>query len=477
MPIAFIFDCGATNLRTVAMDDKGKLLAVHHIANNTQPGSESPDYHIWDIEEIWSKLMSSARETLAQLTESQRNDIAGISVTTFGVDGTLFDEQGQQLYPIISWKCPRTLPIMADLPKHIDVEKLYQRNGIGQYSFNTLFKLLWLKHNQPEIFAKAKSFLFISSILTYRLTGIHSTDRTMAGTSMMTNISTDGWDKEVLELLGMSESQFPEMKSAGDVVGKLKSDLAEELGLKADIPVLSAGHDTQFAIFGSGAAYNQPVLSSGTWEILMARTQQAKPEWQYVDQGLTIEFDSQAGYFNPGVQWVSSGIMEWLGKRFFSDVVGTADYYSTMINEGSAVPPLCHGVKLVGKFDGTSHESGAITGLSMHTARGEIYRAGLEYMAFRLKAGLEVLQKVGRFNAESIICVGGGSKNMLWNQIRADVLNRPIDVVDMAETTVLGAAMFTLTGAGVFDTVEQAQQAMKPQFNRVLPSKNSQIYS
>lgn len=147
-----------------------------------------------------------------------------------------------------------------------------------------------------------------------------------------------------------------------------------------------------------------------------------------------------------------------------------------MINEGSQVPAGSNGLKLVGNFDGTSQQTGSIEGLSMHTQRGEIYRAGLEYMAHRLKAGLEVLQQVGQFNAESIICVGGGSKNGLWNQIRADVLNCPIDVVDMSETTVLGAAMFTLTGAGVFENIEQAQQAMKPAFKRVEPSGNVKIY-
>ena len=266
------------------------------------------------------------------------------------------------------------------------------------------------------------------------------------------------------------------MKSAGEVIGGLKTEVAAELGLNADIPVISCGHDTQFAIFGSGADYNQPVLSSGTWEILMARTQQAKPEWQFAQHGLTIEFDSQAGYFNPGVQWVASGIMEWLGKRFFTDVAGTDAYYRTMIEEAKAIPAGANGVKLIGNFDGTTEQMGSIVGLSMHTQRGEIYRAGLEYMAHRLKNGLELLQKVGNFNAESLICVGGGSKNALWNQIRADVLNCPIDVVDFPETTVLGAAMFTFFGAGQFDSPLAAQQAMKPSVTRVEPSENSQYY-
>ena len=421
-------------------------------------------------------MLTCAKQTLAELSSEQRQQIVGISVTTFGVDGALFDKQGNQLYPIISWKCPRTLPIMTSLANYIDVEKLYQRNGVGHYSFNTLFKLLWLKQHQPEVYAKANSFMFISSILTYRLTGVQSTDRTMAGTSMMTCIEQDAWDDEVLNLLGLSKEHFPPMKSAGEVIGGLKADLAVELGLSADIPVISCGHDTQFAIFGSGADYNQPVLSSGTWEILMARTQQAKPEWQFAQHGLTIEFDSQAGCFNPGVQWVASGIMEWLGKRFFTEVAGTDAYYRTMIEEAKAIPAGANGVKLIGNFDGTTNQMGSIVGLSMHTKRGEIYRAGLEYMAYRLKDGLQLLQKVGNFNAESLICVGGGSKNALWNQIRADVLNCPVDVVDFPETTVLGAAMFTFFGAGRFGSPIEAQQAMRPTVTRIEPSENSQYY-
>ncbi|NBI12799.1 L-fuculokinase [[Haemophilus] felis] len=478
MPISLIFDCGATNLRTIAINQQGKIVASHHLANNTQTGAEAADYHIWDFEEIWQKLLICAEHTFSQLKQQHvdLNEIKGISVTTFGVDGAPFDKNGKQLYPIISWKCPRTIPVMERLSQYFDVEQLYLRNGIGQYSFNTLFKLIWLKENQPEVFAQMDKFVFISSMLTQRLTGEFSTDHTMAGTSMMTNLQTGDWDDEVLAKLGLTKQHFPPMKHAGEQVGTLTPALAERFGL-AQIPVLSAGHDTQFAVFGSGAGLNQPVLSSGTWEILMARTSVAQPHFQFVPHGLTTEFDAKAHCFNPAVQWVGSGVMEWLGKTFFSDVAGTPDYYPTMIAEGEAVAAGANGVQLQGRFDGTTNQSGIIAGLSMHKTRGEIYRAGLEYMAYRLKEGLAVLEQVGQFKADSLLCVGGGSKNRLWNQIRADVLNMPIDVVDVAESTVLGAAMFTFAGLGVYASVEQAQQAMKPAINRIEPSKNSQIYS
>ena len=330
--------------------------------------------------------------------------------------------------------------------------------------------MLWLKENQPEIFANMDKWVFISSMLSQRLTGEWTTDRTMAGTSMMTNLSTDTWDQEVLQILGLKPEHFPPMKSAGEKIGILSTALCQQFGLPA-IPVISCGHDTQFAVFGSGAGLNQPVLSSGTWEILMARTQQAKPNFDFVPQGLTTEFDAQVNCYNPAVQWVGSGIMEWIGKLLFADVVGKDNYYETMIQEGEAQPAGAGGVSLKGIFNSDLHSGvGEIVGLSMHSKRGQIYRAALEYMAYQLKNGLSVLQQVSQFQAKSLICVGGGSKNRLWNQIRADVLGLPLDIVDVSESTVLGAAMFTFAGVGIYDSPEQAQQMMKPDFKRVEPS-------
>ena len=131
-------------------------MASHHLANNTQQGSESPDYHIWDLKKLWQKLTMCADNTITQLKQQQVDlkEIVGISVTTFWRGWCTIDKNGQQLYPIISWKCPRTVPVMENLPQLLDIKALYQRNGIGQYSFNTLFKLLWLKENKPDISKK-----------------------------------------------------------------------------------------------------------------------------------------------------------------------------------------------------------------------------------------------------------------------------------------------------------------------------------
>lgn len=466
MSIVLIFDCGATNLRTIAINQQGEILASYHLANQTQVGLESPDYHIWDFAEIWQKLDYCAEQTLAQLKQQQieLNHVVAIGITTFGVDGAPFNAQGQQLYPIISWKCPRTSAIMQNLADYVDVTEHYHRNGIGQYSFNTLFKLLWLKQQQPEIYAQMDKWVFISAMISHRLTGVLVTDRTMAGTSMMTDLATGDWNQQILQLLDLTPNHFPPMKNAGEKIAPLSTALCQKYGLNP-IPVICCGHDTQFAVFGSGAGINQPVLSSGTWEILMVRTRQAHPDISFIKQGLTTELDAQPQVFNPAVQWVGSGIMEWIGKTFFNDVYNTQDYYSTMIKEGTEAGKSA--VHFAGDFSQLGE--GQLTGLSMYANRGQIYYAALQYMTNQLKQGLQILEQVGEFKANSLICVGGGCKNALWNQLRANRLNLPIDVVDVAEATVLGAAMFAFTAVGVYANVELAQTQMQPNKQRIYP--------
>ena len=171
MSIVIILDCGATNVRAIAVDHKGNIVASHYIKNETlQTGTQ----HVWDFQQIWGKMVQCCHNVTAQINSQ---NIKAISVTTFGVDGAPFDVTGKQIYPIISWKCSRTVSVMEQVEKEVDRGELYKSNGIGDYSFNTLYKLKWLKENEPEIYKKMDKFVFISSMINHQLTGIFTTDR------------------------------------------------------------------------------------------------------------------------------------------------------------------------------------------------------------------------------------------------------------------------------------------------------------
>ena len=343
--VIVVLDCGATNVRAIAVDATGRMVAKSALPNATQAATENSAWHIWPLDEIIEKFAQCCAVIRKDL-DASGHCIVGLTVTTFGVDGALLDAQGTMLYPVISWKCPRTVSVMADIDRYFNPDELQRITGVGHFSFNTVHKLIWLKENRPGLVDKAAHWLFISSLINYRLTGVFSTDRTMAGTSQLFDLAKDRFSDEILTRIGIPVSLFPPLVNPGEVIGSLQESAAQRLGLPAGLPVCSAGHDTQFAQFGSGAAMNQPVLSSGTWEILMART-------AHVDTGSlsnfresTCELDSAVGLYNPGLQWLASGVVEWVKDTCWKGV-SSSEVYDQMITEAANIPSGCDGVTMV----------------------------------------------------------------------------------------------------------------------------------
>lgn len=471
--IAIVFDCGATNVRVIAMDTSGEILASHSMSNETDEDPNCAGGRIWDIEKKWGKLCYAAKKVTSEI---DKNRIAGTTVTTFGVDGAFVDKKGNMLYPVISWQCARTQPIMENISKYVPLAKLYEISGVYPYAFNTINKMIWFKENRPDIIEKAHRFLFIPSLFIHKLSGAQQNDATMMGTSMMADLNEGQFSKEILQALGLNPELFGEIGVAGDLAGQVTADASLQTGLPEGIPVFLAGHDTQFAVFGSGAELHQPVLSSGTWEILMARSGSFTSSKSELENNLTTEADAVSGVYDIGQNWLGSGILEWFSRNFCAELSGS-DLYETMISAAEKMDAGSHGLSIDPAFynDGAGGKAGTITGLTINTKREEIYRALLESLAFRLREGLEALQTAGNFKAERIICVGGGSKNRLWNQLRADVCNTPIQLIDQKETTVLGAALFVFKGAGLYETAEDARKHIAYNPTVINPSEKNSL--
>jgi len=473
--IILVLDCGATNVRTIAISETGTILASYSLPNNTQPDPKYPDYRIWDVKEIWGKLKTTTKQVLSEI---EKKEIIGVTVTTFGVDGAPFSKSGEMLYPVISWQCERTHRIMADIGKYLPLEELFRINGVQPFSFNTINKLIWLKENEPEILEKTDYFLFISSIFLYYLSGEMVNDTSMAGTSMLTDLNTRDYSDKILDAIGVRTDKFPDTVEPGRQIGNITPEASMETGIPEGTPVLAAGHDTQFAIFGSGAEENIPVLSSGTWEILMVRAKNTQTTPDIMKNGVTTELDPIPGLYNIGVQWIASGALEWLKKMFYSDLSEDTGIYDIMLGEAQKILTGSGGVRINPSFYPLpgSDQVGTIEGISLNTTRGSIYRAALEALSCKTKEGLGILEKAGKFRASSLICVGGGSKNNLWNQIRADILGLPVRLIDQQETTVLGAALFAFYGAGFFSSPNEARSVINYQGKTYKPFGNSGIY-
>ncbi len=169
------------------------------------------------------------------------------------------------------------------------------------------------------------------------------------------------------------------------------------------------------------------------------------------------------------MQWLASGVLEWVRQLLW-----TAETpWRTLIEEARVIPAGSEGVRM--QCDLLSCRNAGWQGVTLNTTRGHFYRAALEGLAEQLARNLQTLQKIGHFNASELLLVGGGSRNALWNQIKANTLDMPVKVLDDAETTVAGAAMFGWYGVGEFHSPEQARAQVSYQYRYFYPQTEPEL--
>jgi L-fuculokinase len=478
--LVVVLDCGATNARAVAVDTAGQVVASASIPHQPAPQPDAPaNWRIWPLDEVFSTLADACKRALS---ESDRRRVRAVTVTTFGADGAPVTADNALTYPVISWQCARTEEIARTIEQRIDPWELFRVTGYQVIPFDTLLKLIWLRENEPQALESADTWLMMPGLLSMKLCGEQSIDPTAAGTMMAMEMASRDWSPQMLSLADLSPSFFPQWVEPGEVIGSLSDSAAQKTGLPEGVPVVAAGHDTQFAAVGSGAGPHEAILSSGTWEILMLRQQAYEATREGYEAGLIIEADAEPGRWNPQLLMMGSGPLEWIREHFFGDVSERAEAYRRMIAEAEEVEPGAGGVTMLPSFvpdtgpNARHHTKGTLLGLGLGTTRGQIYRAGLEGLCLQLRHAAEVLQSSTGFQPKGIRLVGGGAKNALWNQLRADITGLPVTTITNEEATVAGAAIFAFIGAGVFSSVSEGQSSVELGERTVEPSSDASAY-
>ncbi|MEN6303645.1 MAG: FGGY family carbohydrate kinase [Armatimonadia bacterium] len=477
MPQVIVVDCGSTNIRAIAVDETGQIVASAGRPNDSTPQEGQPrGYIIWDLPQLWKKICDVCREVAPRAT-----DVRAMTLTTWGADGAPVREDGTLAYPPICWQDNRTQGIIDHIDDYRSAWHLYATTGYQLIPFNTLLRLIWLRENQPETL-EGTQWLMMPGLLSYLLCGERSIERTAAGTMMALDMAKGDWSAELLGLAGLEASFFPRWVLPGDVIGKLTAKAARETGLPAGIAVVAAGHDTQFAAIGSGAQPGEAILSSGTWEILMLRQDSFQVNRQGFDDGVLVECDAMPGMFNPQLLMMGSGVLEWIRDQFYRDLPEGAAGYAELAVEACKAGPGAGGVSVLPSFVPSTGPAkrygtqGTVLGLTITSEPGQIYRAALEGLTFQLRHAIEVLGASSGAAPNLIRVVGGGSKNDLWNQLRADITGLPIITIEQKEATVLGAAMFAFKGAGEFADIQEAQAAMTGGQTTVEPGVEGDAY-
>jgi len=284
----------------------------------------------------------------------------------------------------------------------------------------------------------------------------------------------------MLALAGLDPSFFPEWREPGEILGEITEEAANQTGLPKGLPVIVGGHDTQFAILAANPAADQAALSSGTWEILALRLNRYDPSRKAYELGIVIEADVEPGFWNPQFLMPASLVLEWVRKLMYREE--TENIYEIMVKEAEHVPAGAGGLILLPSFMPDTGPTkaygipGGILGLTPLAERGHIYRAALEGLSYQLRLAIEGLEEAFKIKLLGVKVVGGGSKNILWNKIRADVTKRLIVTSRIREATVAGAALTAFKGVGKFKSFREALASIETELESYTPGENSEKY-
>lgn len=256
-------DIGASSGRHIlGWMDKGKM-RIEEIYRFENKLVKQNGHLCWDLDHLFHEVVAGLRKC------KELNRVpASVGIDTWGVDFVLLDRNGNVIGNTVAYRDGRTKGMDEEVYKVIPEAKLYSRNGIQKQLFNSIYQLMAIKQETPQVLEKAERFLMIPEYLNYRLTGVAMNEYTNATTSQLVNAQTQDWDYELLEMLGLPTKIFGKLNMPKTLVGPLSGEMAERVGFQTNV-VLPATHDTGSAVMAVPTNSDDSIyLSSGTWSLM-----------------------------------------------------------------------------------------------------------------------------------------------------------------------------------------------------------------
>jgi len=418
--------------------------------------------------DLWTAAIES---TCHRLVDECPDGPAAIKGLSFGsqLDGMVVcDAEGRRLRPALIWMDRRAEAQAAALAERISPTDFYRAVGANLDSSHAVFKALWVRDEEPEVWKDAASLQSPGTYVLRHATGLTAIDPSNASSLAVLDPRTKDWSAEVLEAAEIDPGMLPELGSATHAVGNVTDAFAEASGLSTDTVVAIGCGDEMAATLGAGVFEPGEVCDVvGTAEPVCAASAEPRE-----DPTMLVEChphaDPEAWLLeNPG--FVSGGNLRWWRDQFAPDERrneerGLGDAYDQLSEEASRIAPGADGVVFLPAMQGAMAPEwngaarGVFFGLTLAHTRDHMTRAILEGSAFGLRDILEAMGSAG-LDVRRLTIVGGGAKGPLWRQIKADVTGLPVRVPESVETTATGAAILAAVGSGAHATVADAVKA------------------
>lgn len=400
-------------------------------------------------------------EGLTDLIKNFKGDssqIEGISFSGQMHGLVLLDENNEVLRNAILWNDTRTTKECQEIYKTVGKERLLDiTKNIALEGF-TLPKILWVRKNEPDIFSKAKKFLLPKDYLRYKLTGKLHMDYSDAAGTLLFDVKKKKWSKEICDLLKLDYDFCPPIIESHKEVGKISSDLAEITGLSNSTRIFAGGADNACGAIGSGVIESgRTMVSIGTSGVVLSYEENADKD-----------FEGKVHYFNHGVEdaFYTMGVTLSAGYSlsWFKDVFAEDQSFEKLLKEIKSVPIGSNGLLFTPYLMGerTPHVDanirGSFIGINSTHQKKDFVRAIIEGITFSLNESIDIFRKNGK-TIDTIISIGGGSKNDDWMQIQADIFNAKIIKLSSQQGPGIGAAMLAAYGCGWFDTLKDCSDS------------------
>ena len=454
-------DLGTSAVKLLLMDEKGgikKIVSKEYELHFPHPGWSEQKPEDW-----YSQSMEGIKELISECDKSQ---VAGISFGGQMHGLVVLDEDDDVIRPAILWNDGRTQKETDYLNNEIGKDKLSEYTANIAFAGFTAPKILWMRENEPDNFNKIKKIMLPKDYLAYKLSGTFCTDYSDASGMLLLDVKNKCWSKQMMEICGVSEEQLPKLFESYEVVGTLKEDIAEELGLSKEVKIIAGAGDNAAAAVGTGTVgdgmCNISLGTSGTIFI-------SSKDFGVDENNALHSFDHADGsYHLMGCMLSAASCNKWWAE----EILGTKDFAA----EQAPIQKLGENhvfflPYLMGERSPHNDPDarGVFFGMSMDTSRADMTQAVLEGVAFALRDSLEVAKSLGIKIERTKIC-GGGAKSPLWKQIIANVMNIKVDVLEVEEGPSLGGAMLAAVGCGVYPDVETAGKKLAKVVDTVEPT-------
>ena len=455
-------DVGTSATKTVLFDERGNVLA-----------SASCEYPLYQPQNGWAEqkpedwrdaVLQTLREVM-EIAKVPADEVKGIGISGQMHGLVMLDEKGEVIRPSIIWCDQRTGDEVQDMLKLMPKERWITITANPPLTGWTAAKILWVRKNEPENYARCRHILLPKDYIRYVLTGVFAAEVSDASGMQLLDVPNRRWSGEVLEKLDIPEEWLGTLYESCEVTGTLLPEIAGMVGLTAETKVVGGAGDNAAAAVGTGVVKDGTAFTTiGTSGVVFAHSSQVTidPEGRVHTCCCAVP----GAWHVMGVTQAAGLSLKWMKDNFCQDYVAEAekegvDVYDLINRDIAKLPAgsdrLLYLPYLMGER--TPHLDpdcrGVFFGLSAIHTKAHLLRAVMEGVSYSLTDCKDILQEMGVQVDEMMAC-GGGGRSPIWRQMLSDLYRCPVKTVHQSEGPALGAAILAGVGCGIYESVEKA---------------------